>query len=341
MKTRIIPYCLTILLIFALILTTFWSCSKNNEDPADPAPVATDYSQATHWLSVPVTEKAVDIFYLYPTAWRKTNQDDLNICAVDDPQMLKGAASAYQRQATAFETVGNVYAPFYRQADANWALNLPQDQKDSVIGSIPTLDATAAFDFYLNHFNKGRPFILAGHSQGSNVLLFLLSGYLKQHPEVYSRMIAAYIIGNPVTQNYLTANPHLKFAMGPDDTGVIISYNTQSPAVPPGGNLVVSNLIGLVINPITWTRETTPATTSQGLGSFMPDSAGHFTKVPQYADARIDPTQGVLICTTAVDSNLILVFGPGVFHSYDYPFYYYNLQENALRRTNKFLGKNE
>ncbi len=339
MKPRLIPYHLKIVLILTLTIPTFLNCTKNHDDPSDPAPVATDYSQSTHWLSVPVTEKAVDIFYLYPTAWRKTNPDDPNICPVDNPQMLQGAAFAYQRQATAFETVGNVYAPFYRQADMNWVLNLSQDQKDSVIGGIPTLDATAAFDFYLNHFNKGRPFILAGHSQGSNVLLFLLSRYLKQHPEVYSRMIAAYIIGNPVTQNYLTANPHLKFAMGPDDTGVIISYNTQSPAVPPGGNPVVSNLIGLVINPITWTRETIPATTSQGLGSFMPDSAGHFTKVPQYADARVDPTLGVLICTTAIDSNLILGLGPGVYHSYDYPFYYFNLQENALRRANKFLEK--
>gem|GEM_PF-5870063 len=52
MKTRMTPYCLTIPLIFTLIITTFLSCSKNNEDPPDPAPVATDYSQATHWLPI-------------------------------------------------------------------------------------------------------------------------------------------------------------------------------------------------------------------------------------------------------------------------------------------------
>ena len=54
---------------------------------------------------------------------------------------------------------------------------------------------------------------------------------MKDHPEVYSRMIAAYVIGNPVTQASLDNNPHLKFATGPDDTGVIISYNTEAPNV--------------------------------------------------------------------------------------------------------------
>jgi len=34
-----------------------------------------------------------------------------------------------------------------------------------------------------------------------------ISGYLKDNPEVYKRMIAAYIIGYPVTPSYLAANP--------------------------------------------------------------------------------------------------------------------------------------
>ena len=54
----------------------------------------------------------------------------------------------------------------------------------------------------------------------------------------------------------VSAHPHLKFAEEPDDTGVIISYNTQSPKVQPGHNPVVGNNIGLVINPISWNRDT-------------------------------------------------------------------------------------
>lgn len=339
MKTKVhTPQLAFVALMVAVVCMA--GCGNTNEGDTAPAATATDYSQVEHWLSIPVLSKQVDVFYLYPTAWQKVNPEDPNICDIDNPRMLAGSAAAFERQATAFETVGNIYAPYYRQADAAYTLSLPEDQRDVIIGGIPTLDATAAFDYYIEHLNNGRPFILAGHSQGSNVLLFLLSDYMKQHPDVYSRMIAAYVIGYPVTQAYLTANPHLKFAEGADDAGVIISYNTQSPAVLPGGNPVVSDIVGLVINPISWTRDSGVATTAQGLGSFMPDSAGVFIEVPQYADARIDIAQGVLICSTAIDSTLVLGFGPGVYHSYDYPFYYFNLRDNAAIRASKFLSSN-
>jgi hypothetical protein len=112
--------------------------------------VATDYSLAEHWLSLPTTvDKAVDVFYLYPTAWQKVNDSDPNICDVDNPSMLKGAKSAYDRSATAFETVANIYAPFYRQADAKYTLALPLDQQAEVVGGIPKTDAFAAFEYYM------------------------------------------------------------------------------------------------------------------------------------------------------------------------------------------------
>jgi len=322
-------------LVCCLVLTA--GCSSD-EVSADKK--ATDYSQSSHWLNIPATGKAVDVFYLYPTCWNKVDSTKPNICTIDDATMLNGSAAVYMRQATAFETVGNVYAPYYRQADAGYTLRLPENERDALIGGIPTTDAVAAFDYYIQHFNNNRPFILAGHSQGSNVMLFLLSGYMKEHPDVYKRMIAAYVIGYPVTAAYLSKNPHLKFATGADDTGVIISYNTQSDAVAAGGNLVVGSNIGLVINPISWTRDEIVATTAQGLGSYLPSPATHlFTQMPQYADAKVNVAKGVLICSTATDKNLTLGFGPGVYHSYDYPFYYYNIRANAQNRANLFLKK--
>ena len=328
-----------LVLIALLVSLTLVACGN---DSSNSAPVATDYSQAAHWLSLPATVKAVDVFYLYPTAWQKVNNSDPDICDIDNPSMLKGAAAAFARQATAFETVGNIYAPYYRQADAAYVLALPLAEHDAVIAGIPTLDAVAAFDYYIKHYNNGRPFILAAHSQGSNVLINLLAGYMKENPEVYARMVAAYVVGYSVTDEYLAKNPHLKFAEGPDDTGVIISYNTQAPDVVAGTNPVVSPG-GLVINPITWTRDETLATTAEGLGSFMPDPVTKvFSQVPQYADAKIDKTNGVLICSTADENALYSLsgaLGKGVYHSFDYPFYYYNLRENAANRTNKFLSK--
>ena len=91
---------------------------------------------------------------------------------------MSNAKLAYDQQATAFETVGNIYAPYYRQD------NLSSVNREETIAGIPTTDATAAFDYYIKHYNNGRPFILVGHSQGSDVMSNILSGYLKEHPAV-------------------------------------------------------------------------------------------------------------------------------------------------------------
>ena len=332
-------------LLALLMSLTLVGCAGGN---SVSAPQATDYSQAAHWLSLPAPVKAVDIFYLYPTAWKKTDQSEPNICEIDNPSMLTHAPLVFAQQATAFETIGNIYAPYYRQTDAAYLLKLPLAEQDKAIGGIPKLDTFAAFDYYIKHFNNGRPFILAGHSQGSNLLIYLLSEYMKENPQVYDRMIAAYVIGCSVTDAYLAKNPHLKFTEGPDDTGVIISYNTEAPTVLAPGNPVV--LPGaLAINPITWTREETLAAAEENLGSILPnadgsiavDEEGQMVPAMNYADARVDKTKGVVICSTVDVEKLSpgnQVFGKGVYHSFDYSFYYYNIRENAQNRVNKYLA---
>ncbi len=304
----------------------------------------TDYSNPGHWLSLPAhPSKSVDVFYIYPTVWQKADPAEPNYCAIDHPGMLKGAASAFGHQATAFETAGNIYAPFYRQADGASTLSLTEDQRWEVCRKVPAADVIAAFDYYIRHYNHGRPFIIAGHSQGASVMMLLLSEYMKTHPDVYAGMIAAYVIDYPVTAGFMAANKHLKFAEGPGDTGVIISYNTQSPDVVPGTNIVVADNIGLVINPINWKRDETPAPASESLGSYMPDSTlTHFEKKPDFADACIDPAQGVLICNSVDPIAIHAISGGldmGVYHIYDIPLYYYNLRENAERRAANFMRK--
>jgi predicted alpha/beta hydrolase family esterase len=308
----------------------------------DSQPQATDYSQAAHWLSIPVVTETVDVFYFYPTAWTSTDPANPHVCAIDEPTMLKQAPGAFARQATAFETVGNIYAPYYRQNNGSSIDRL------NVIAGIPTLDATAAFDYYIKHFNNNRPFILVGHSQGGTVLSNLLSKYMKDYPDVYSRMVAAYVIGHPITDAYLAENPHLKFAAGPDDTGVIISYNTQAAyfftQAPPVTNPVLYGVVGRVINPINWKTDDTYADKSESQGSFMPDHSLTFQTVLHYADAQIDAVHGVLVCSTAEEpfiSSLesLAGFPKGVYHSFDIPLYYYDLRANAQNRANKYLNK--
>ena len=96
----------------------------------------------------------------------------------------------------------------------------------------------------------------------------------------------------------------------------------------------------MAINPITWTRGEKTATAAESLGSVDMDENGKLITLKKYADARVDKAKGVLICST-VDVDKLSpgnqVFPKGVYHRYDYPFYYYNLRENAAVRTNRFL----
>lgn len=303
----------------------------------------TDYARTEHWLAISDdNEREVDVFYIYPTSWYKEDISEPDFCAIDNRIMLIGSRSAFERQATAFATIGNIYAPYYRQADADYILSLPEEQRWETAESIPFHDIFAAFDYYIHQYNNGRPFILVGHSQGAMMTMLLLQEYMHKNPDVYERMVSAYVIGYPVTTEFMHTNSHLKFAEGPDDTGVIISFNTQSPEVTFGNNIITRETVGLVINPINWRRDETTAAASENLGSYMPtDNLDTFEIIPNYADARIDLAQGVIVCSTVDARTLFEISGAmgfGVYHSFDIPFYYNNLRENAERRVAAFLG---
>ncbi len=304
------------------------------------AAAATDYSDANHWLRAPGGDMPVDVFYLYPTAWRPAPGDGL-VCDIDNPSMLAGAPGVYAQTATAFEPFANVYAPLYRQADAAATLGMAPAAAEALLRETPLADATAAFEHYLEHYNHGRPFILAGHSQGSNVLLYLMDTYLKDHPEVRERMIASYIVGYSVTQAYLDANPHLSFGTGEGDTGVILSWNTEAPGVT--GNPVA--LPGAVaINPLTWTRGGEKAGVEYNLGSLdVSDPANSRIVSPGIANAQIDLKRGVLVCDSVNPNEYSLgpPFPLGAFHGSDYPFYYVNIMRNALLRSSVYLSREQ
>jgi len=127
-----------------------WSKSLRFEIP-------TDYSRPGRWLSLPITvDKRVDVFYVYPSAYAKADADAPNICKIDDPGMMQGARTAFSRQATAFRTFATIYAPYYRQADAAYALSLPPAERAKLVGGIPASDVVAAFEYYIAHYNHGR-----------------------------------------------------------------------------------------------------------------------------------------------------------------------------------------
>lgn len=295
-----------------------------------------DYSKASNWLNIPAITKDVDVVYFYPTCYAPSSPSDLNVSSIDNAVMRKGAANVFAQQATAFQESCNIFAPFYRQLDATFALTLTEEENGALFQYATSKDASGALDYYFENFNQGRPFILAGHSQGAETLLYLLAGYFKDHQEYYSRMIAAYVIGYSVTSDILSKNPHLKFATGATDTGVIVSWNTEGPENSGQHNAVLlPNAIS--INPLNWKLDATKAEVSENLGSF---ENGQF--VAGFADAQIDPARGSVICTSVDPAKYSIpmpdLFGPQCYHGWDYGFYYSNIGANAKQRIEAFLN---
>jgi hypothetical protein len=260
--------------------------------------------------------------------------------------MRSGAKAAFARTATAFSPSANIFAPYYRQATIQ-VVSMTYAQQEPIVGGEPTTDALSAFDYYIKHLNNGRPFILAGHSQGSHILINLMAEYMKKNPDVYKRMIAAYVPGYSITPQYLQQNSELKFAENADDTQVIVAYNTVAPEISMPDTVILPG--AMVINPITWTRNEATATAAQNLGSISLDASGYPVldaqgqpkKVLGVADARIETATGKLICST-VDTATFdpgnQVIAAGIFHNYDYPFYYFDLRANAENRIKRYLA---
>jgi hypothetical protein len=194
---------------------------------------APDYFLEDCWLQVPEITKDVDTFYIYSTAYIESSfaEGSSDYARLDNPEMVLGALKEYVTNASVFEDSTNVFVPYYRQAGIRFAQEIKEKTGDidAAISGTAYDDITAALDYYFEYCNEGRPFIIAGHSQGASMTKYVLKNYFKEHPDRYERMVAAYVIGFAVTKDDLAAYPHLKFAAGEADTGVVVSWNTESP----------------------------------------------------------------------------------------------------------------
>ncbi|MDR2104162.1 MAG: DUF3089 domain-containing protein, partial [Deferribacteraceae bacterium] len=302
------------------------------------APV--DYSNPDNWLAKGTDgESNVDIFFLYPTSWRSA-YGEYPIAAINNIEMRHWANYYYKTRASAFETVGSIYAPFYRQLDASFVIAKQPADGIGYFSGVPLTDATAAFDYYIEHYNRGKPYILVGHSQGSIVMAALIALHLRDKPEVYERMIAAYLIGMPMTQTIYELFPHMKPAQNANDLGVIITYNTRSPIV--DGNNPFSYSTNVLINPISWVTDESYAPKQASKGGIIANEDGTFVDAPNLADAKIDHATGTLV--TDVDREKFssaaasrAYFPLGVLHENDIPLFYYDLRANAENRVEKWF----
>lgn len=149
---------------------------------------------------------------------------------------------------TIFATQANLFLPYYRQPTFE---GLKRYAKKA--GHIAVHDAIDAFDYYLKHFNNGRPFILAGFSYGGKMVTEILK---HMDDDTYNRLIAAYVVGYGITakdtikqKGHRTS--HIKLAQDSTSQRVTINFNsvTSIKAIIP---LLCHKNIGC-INPISWT----------------------------------------------------------------------------------------
>ncbi len=234
-----------LIICFAVL---FAACATNSE----PIPDKPDYFDSSQWYIVD-RGADVDIFYIVSTECGDYNRDG-KVCHYADTR------DDSLRQLLIGEMVGvdkllagnlNFYSPFYRQCTME---TFTSDSLMEVRLPLAMEDVWLAFVRYMELYNQGRPFILAGFSQGAMAVVDLLASMTA---EEYSRMVAAYVIGYKVTEEDLW-RAYITPAKDSADIGVTVCYNSvrnNDAAVP-----ILSDGNCVAINPVNWRTDAIPAT---------------------------------------------------------------------------------
>jgi Protein of unknown function (DUF3089) len=306
--------------------------------PFGPGPAATVPQGAT-----PAARgAAVDVFYVHPTTSKSRevwNQD-----IADAAENRWADESVVARQASAYNGCCRVFSPRYRAATAK-AFTSPAG-RDAAF-ALAFSDVERAFDWYLAHENKGRPFIIAGHSQGAFHMATLLERRI-QGTALQRQMVAAYIIGINLAEGefgprFKTVKPCTR----PADTGCVVQFEAilagsdvakaagiaQSTFVAKYGDLPGKQSVCL--NPLTFDarRPAAPAQASQGA---VPGEPG-FGAVRGLVRGKVAAhcEQGLLVVD--VDPALDLKPLPGgSMHYHDFGLFYADIRADAVRRARAF-----
>lgn len=297
---------------------------------SDPLTTPTDYADPANWIAAPApTDRPAATLYLYPsTFWEPARS-----CAVTHPGMRAEAVKVVDAHAGVFEAT-DLHAPFYRQLGLDFIMAASGGDMMRAVAEIPLVDARLAFEHFLDHGAGDRPIVLAGHSQGAIVLAQLLGWLAADRPELLPRIVAAYLVGVPVTERML-GRLGLPFATGASDTGVVVSYNTESPDADASPFRVTPP--GLAINPVSWRRDEAPAPASESLGSRIrlaaPDGTptGEIVERPRFAGARVDLRRGTVVTDAPVSPGER--WPAGVLHRYDYDLFWHDLRQNVTDRV--------
>lgn len=304
-----------------IILLSSWHDGRN--DIVGPIPQYPDYSDSSQWYIIDRSGEA-DLFYIISTETgdHMMGSDTCHFADTHDAVLREKMLKEMHAVDSFYSGAMNYYSPYYRQVSMqSWAT------EEMAMTRIPLAlsDVVRSWDYYLAHYNQGRPFILAGFSQGAHAMLSIM----RQMPDsVASRMVAAYAVGYKVTQEDMDACPHIKAAQGPTDTGVTICFNSvKSPEcevdIVSKGNL-------LCINPVNWCTDSTK-TTFVNYGRRKNDTL----------TVRLDPESRLLLVEGYQERNVMSVIGrPGNYHQMELRFYYPYIRQNMADRVKAYFNSN-
>jgi len=301
-----------------------WAAHPWKKDPADsvPEPLRKNY----------ISDSAVDIFFIHPTTYTSTDKQFGWNAPVDDSGLNKKTdESTILYQASIFNAAGRVFAPRYRQA------HLSTYFTEDTATALETFDKAyqdvkAAFEYYLQHYNNGRPIIIASHSQGTThakrLLKEFFDGTALQH-----QLVAAYLVGMAVEPDCFKFIPACKT---PDETGCVCSWRTFKEDYEP---LYVQQekFKAIVTNPLTWSIGQPKAPKADNKGGVLLN----FNKIiPKIVNASVH--DGVLWVSKPKFLGNIFYTNKN-YHIADYNLFYINVRNNVKERIACFqnIASNE
>ena len=303
-----------------------WAALPNRRDGADELPPGSGTVDRQD-------RSSADVFFLHPTTyffgdtWNASIDDRLANFVTDNATL--------PQQASVFNGAARVFAPRYRQLILTGEENSAERQRGL---EIAFEDISKAFVNYLFSRSNGRPFIIAGHSQGSHLAKRLLDEWIAGRP-VQEKLIAAYLIGSTVWDGpHAAEDSTIPLCRTHEDTGCIISWRTfgegGEPRLhddPPWGETPVCT------NPLSWSIDDAAVGREANLGS-----------LPLVGLTGLRPLDRHLIGATCRDGVLwinepeasgygLAVFPGKNYHTYDYNLFYMNLRQNSQQRIAAFL----
>jgi hypothetical protein len=295
----------------------YWAASPFKYDPSDNIPKDLKDQQK---------DSIADVFFIYPTSYTDRKMPDGWNADIDDAAVNKKTDNgSIFYQASVFNKYCRVFSPRYRQANLNAFFTNKKDSGEAAL-DLAYQDVKNAFEYYLKNYNHGRPIIIASHSQGTWHAGKLLKEFFEGKP-LQKQLVCAYIIGLPVFENYFSK---LKPCSDSTATGCFVSWRTfEEGFIAP--YIKEETLKAYVVNPLTWTMDTTLAPAYLNKGGVL----RNFNKViPGLVHAQI---HGNVLWVTKPKFFGSIFLKTKNYHIADYNLFYENIRENVGTRIRAFL----